>query len=156
LKIYEEKIIRKSCFIIATNNLDEENLSNREIFNKYKNQSKVEKCFRFLKDPMFLASSLYLESPKRIMALLMVMTTCLLVYASLEYKIRKELKEHNKNFPNQLGRPVQNPTARWIFQCFFGIHLLVINEKDEFILNLNEKHSLILNLLGRSYQAFYS
>ena len=41
-----------------------------------------------MKDPSFLASSLYLKKPERIMALFMVMTVCLLVYASLEYRIR--------------------------------------------------------------------
>jgi transposase len=43
----------------------------------------VERGFRFLKDPLFLASSLYLKSPKRIMTLMRVMTLCLLVYAHL-------------------------------------------------------------------------
>jgi len=36
----------------------------------------------------------YLKKPERIMALLMVMTVCLLVYAALEYRIRKALKDH--------------------------------------------------------------
>ena len=49
----------------------------------YKGQARAERGFRFLKDPQFLASSLYLKKPERIMALLMVMTVCLLVYAAL-------------------------------------------------------------------------
>ena len=39
-----------------------------------------ERGFRFLKDPLFFASSLFLKNPKRIMALLMVMLLSLLVY----------------------------------------------------------------------------
>ena len=47
----------------------------------YKDQGvSVERGFRFLKDPMFYAESLYLKSLKRIMALLMVMTLSLLLY----------------------------------------------------------------------------
>jgi transposase len=42
----------------------------------------VERGFRFLKDPPFLASSLSLKKPERLMALLMVMTGCLLVYVA--------------------------------------------------------------------------
>jgi len=42
---------------------------------------------------MFLADSLFLKSPKRIMALMMVMTICLLVYAALEYRMRQSMKE---------------------------------------------------------------
>ena len=41
-----------------------------------------ERGFRFLKDPMFLASTLFLKKAQRIMALLFVMTLCLLVYAA--------------------------------------------------------------------------
>jgi transposase len=86
----------------------------------------VERGFRFLKDQRFLAASLYLKTPERIMALLMVMTVCLLVHAALEYRIRQALKEHGATFPNQKGQPVQNPTARWVFQYFVGLHVLLI------------------------------
>ena len=83
-------------------------------------------AFRVLKAPRFLASSLSLKKPERIMALLRVMTVCLLVYAALEYRIRQALKDHDATFPNQTGQPVQNPTARWVFQYFVGIHVLLI------------------------------
>ena len=89
----ETRLKRKSCFIIATNELDEKALPNPEVIVQYKNQQKVEKGFRFLKDPMFLADSRHRESPKRIMALMMVMTICLLVYAALEYRMRQSMKE---------------------------------------------------------------
>jgi hypothetical protein len=52
-----------------------------------------ERGFRFRKDPQFLAASLYLKKPERIMALLMVMTVCLLGYAALEYRIRQALQQ---------------------------------------------------------------
>jgi hypothetical protein len=45
------------------------------------------------------------------MVLLMVMTTCLLLYAALEYHIRKALKDHQATFPNQKDQPVQNPRS---------------------------------------------
>jgi transposase len=74
----------KSCFILATNELDTTALPAAEVLAGYKKQSTAERGFRFLKDPRFLATSLYLKKPERIMALLMVMTICLLVYAALE------------------------------------------------------------------------
>ena len=77
-----------SCFILATNELDEGQLPPQAVLDGYKGQAQAERGFRFLKDPQFLASSLYLKKPERIMALLMVMTVCLLVYAALEYRIR--------------------------------------------------------------------
>lgn len=53
--IIEEKNIklrRKSCFILATNQLDMEDLDEEELKRRYKqDQQKVERGFRFLKDP---------------------------------------------------------------------------------------------------------
>lgn len=147
---------RKSCFILATNQLDHELLPEEELIAAYKDQQKVERGFRFLKDPMFMASTLFLKSPKRIMALMMVMTLCLLVYAALEHRIRKALKEHGKTFPNQKGVPITTPTARWIFQFFKGIHVLVIGQIQTLILNLNEHHMKILKLMGNRYELLYS
>ena len=48
----------------------------------YKDQGvTVERGFRSLKDPMFYSERPYLKSPKSIMALIMVMTLSLLMYA---------------------------------------------------------------------------
>ena len=56
----------------------------------------------------------------------MVVTVCVLVYAALAYRIRQVLQDHDATFPNQQGKPVQNPTARWVFHDFVGIHVLRI------------------------------
>ena len=87
--------------------------------------------------------------PRRIMVLMMVMTLCLLVYAALEYRIREA-------FPNQKGKPASNPTTRWVFQFFSGIHLLLVGGTQQLILNLNEHHLRLLKLLGRRYEKLYS
>jgi transposase len=150
------KLRQESCFILATNHLDPSALSEQELIRAYKDQQKVERGFRFLKDPLFLASSLYLKSPKRIMALLMVMTLCLLVYAALEYRLRQALKNIQQMFPNQKGQPVENPTMRWIFQLFVGIHLLIIQQVQTLVLNLKGHHRQVLQLLGPPYEALYS
>lgn len=89
----------------------------------------MERGFRFLKDPAFLAASLYLKKPERIMALLMVMTVCLLVYAALEYRIRQSLEAYESTFPDQRGKRTATPTARWVFHYFVGIHLLYLPEQ---------------------------
>jgi len=122
------RLQRKSCFILASNQLDMEVLSDLDLIEAYKDQQKVERGFRFLKDPLFMASTLFLKSTKRVMALMMVMTLCLLVYAALEYRIRETLLIHDHTFPNQKGKAVQNPTARWVFQFFSGIHILLIEQ----------------------------
>ena len=153
---HEALVAQQSCFILATNALDDRTLPPLELLEGYKGQQHVERGFRFLKDPRFLAASLYLKNPERIMALLMVMTVCLLVYAALAYRIRKGLTDSQATFPSQKGQPIQNPTARWVFQYFGGIHLLRIPGEGAFILNLNDQHRQLLRILGHPYEAFYS
>jgi transposase len=63
------RIDQQSCFILATNELDEGQLSSQAVLDGYKGQARAERGFRFLKDPQFLASSLYLKKPERVMAL---------------------------------------------------------------------------------------
>ncbi len=79
-------------FILATNILDEERLPNQQLLSCYKEQSSsVERGFRFLKDPMFFADSLFLKSPVRMMAMIMIMGLALLIYALAEREIRLAL-----------------------------------------------------------------
>jgi transposase len=114
----QARVDQHSCFILATNELDEGQLSAQAVLDGYKGQAQAERGFRFLKDPQFLASSLYLKKPERIMALVMVMTVCWLVYAALEYRMRTALKEQAATFPDHKGQRIQNPTARWVCHYF--------------------------------------
>jgi transposase len=152
----EAFVAQQRCFILATNALDDRTLPPQALLEGYKGQHHAECGFRFLKDPRFLASSLYLKKPERIMALLMVMTVCWLVYTALEYRIRKGLMASQATFPNQRGQPGQHPTARWVFPYFSGIHLLRIPGEGAFVLNVNDQHRQLLRLLGHPYEALYS
>jgi transposase len=144
----------KGKFIVATNELDKEKLDDQEVLSAYKGQSKVEGGFRFLKDPQFIAATLFVKKPERVEALLFIMTLALTVYAALEYKIRQQLVEKNETVPNQLGKQVKNPTTRWVFQCFSNIHVLY-GQNEKSILNLKTINQQIINLLGDKYHKYY-
>lgn len=153
---FEKMAHTKGKFIIATNDLDEVKFSDIQCFDTYKGQSKVERGFRFLKDPQFLASTIFVKKPERVEALLFIMTTCLTVYAAIEYRIRQQLEQQNLDFPNQLGKKVKNPTARWVFQCFSNINLLCNDTIEKpIILNLKPNNLFIINLLGEKYFKYY-
>lgn len=51
----------------------------------------------------------------------MVMTLALPVYSITQQRMRHELKRLETTLPNQIEKPVQNPTLRWIFQLMEGI-----------------------------------
>ena len=151
---FEAMAHTKGKFIVATNELNALKLDNEAFFKTYKGQSKVEKGFRFLKDPQFIAATLFVKKPERVEALLFIMTLCLTVYAAIEYRIRQKLQTENETLPNQLGKEIKNPTARWIFACFTGIHVLYDTEKV-CILNFKPLHLKIVNLLGNNYRKYY-
>jgi len=142
----------KACFIVATN-IPEGQLSDAEVFGAYKNQSLVERGFRFLKDPLFFVSSLFLKKPSRIQGLLMVMTLSLLVYAIAQRRLRNELDQQGQTLPNQIGIPTARPTLRWIFQALEGIHQVAIATETGvrvLIEGITELRMKILQLLGPS------
>jgi transposase len=153
---YQQRLKRKSCFILATNQTDKTLIDGHQMLADYKNQQKVERGFRFLKDPMFLASTVFLKSPKRIMALTMVMTVCLLVYAALEHRMRKALLDSDSSLPNQTGKMINNPSIRWVFQYFQNIPVIYLQQTKNAVLNVNNHHKKLLQLMGKSYIRLYS
>ncbi len=145
---------RAGRFILATNVLDEKNLPNDEVLTEYKGQQSSERGFRFLKDPLFFTSSVFLNTPRRVAALAMVMGLCLLVYTLGQRQLRQALADAEETIPNQLKKPTSTPTLRWIFQCFQAVHLICLDRQPQ-ISNLNDARLKILRFLGSSCQKYY-
>ncbi len=99
-------------FVIATNILDESELSHEAMIVEYKAQQSSERGFAFLKDPLFFADSIYLKSPERIKALAMIMRLCLLVYTLGQRQIRAALSAAKSTVKNQLDKATDRPTLR--------------------------------------------
>jgi transposase len=53
-----------------------------------KDQGGIERGFLFLKDPVFLASSVFVKKPERIVALSLIMGLCVLVSRLAECRLR--------------------------------------------------------------------
>ena len=145
---------RAGRFILATNVLDPEALSPTQALQEYKAQQGTERGFRFLKDPLFFASSVFLKSPERIMALAFIMALCLLVYTLGQRQLRQALQQADQTLPNQLGKGTQHPTLRWIFQCFMAIHLVTLNGVQQ-VVNLTEERHHMLQFFGAPYRKYY-
>ncbi len=102
-----------------------------------------------------MAANFFVKKPERVEALLFIMTLCLTVYAALEYRVRQELLQQDQSVPNQLGKPVQNPTTRWIFALFTGIHIVYGIDYEPITLNIKPIHTKILTLFGSKYLKYY-
>lgn len=146
---------RAGCFILATPVLENKpELSADDILSHYKDQKYSEAGFRFCKDPMFFADSVFVKNPEPIEALSFIMGLCLLVYSLGQRYLRQALAQAKATVPNQLGQPTTRPTLRWIFQCFQAVHLLVIEGTPQ-VLNLTTERLRSLKFFPKPCLAYY-
>jgi len=153
----ESRKQQSACFVLGTN-IDASQLSDPEVIRAYKAQAQVEGGFRFLKDPLFFVSSLFVKKPCRIQGLLMVMTCALLVYAVTQRRLRHQLAHQSETLPNQINQPIARPTLRWVFQLLEGIHRVRVTVQGtvhDLIEGLNEVQMKILRLFGEDVCQLY-
>jgi transposase len=148
----------KGRFVLATNVFDEKRLPDSEILKEYKAQSGTEKSFKFIKNATFEIDSVFLKTPRRIEALMMVMTLCLMVYGVAEHNVREALVKRNETVPKPGGKPTSNPSLKRIYQLFFGIQELwvTINGKTtKHVTNVSALIRQILKYFGPRAKAIY-
>lgn len=138
---------RHRRFILATNVLDEQTYPAQRLLKEYKAQQHVERGFRFLKDPLFFTSSVFVKKPQRVEALALVMALTLLVYSLGQRQLRTQLAQANDTVLDQKQRPTANPTFRWILQKFQAIHLVSVGTAQQ-VSNLSEERTKIIRLMG--------
>jgi transposase len=146
---------RLGRFVLASN---DKTLDGELMLQYYKGQNAVEKGFRFLKDKSFRVAEVYLKKEERIEALSMIMALSLLIYSIAEWMLREKLKESGETVSNQLGKPTQCPTLKWIFQNFRNINEAIIELKGSIhreIINLNEEQIKIIKLFGQGCEKYY-
>jgi transposase len=146
--------VRCGRFILATNILDSVQFTADDALREYKAQQGTERGFRFLKDPLFFTSSVFLKSAKRIEALGMIMALCLLVYNLAQRQLRMALALNQETIPNQLGKPTNSPTLRWVFQCFMAVHLVSFQGLTQ-VVNLSPARLHILSFFSLACQRYY-
>ena len=147
----------KACFVLGTNS-EAEQLHDPAVIQAYKSQAQGEGGFRFLQDPLFFVSSLFVKKPCRIQELLMVMTLALRVYSVTQRRLRQQLARQNETVPNQINQPTQRPTWRWVFQLLEGIHRIRVTMQGQvhnLIEGLGEVQTKILRLFGEEVCRLY-
>ena len=156
----EEVVIEKERdklgrFVLATNDLS---LSPDEILSYYKSQSTIERGFKFLKNDSFHVSEVYLKKESRIEALSMIMVLCLFLYSIAQWRLRTKLKGTNSFVRNQVKKPVQNPTMRWVFFLFRGVtevEIAIDEAVETKVANMKEELWKILDLMGVECKNYY-
>ena len=154
LSVIEAEQIAAGRFILATNILDTQEVSDRQILLEYKAQQSNERGFRFIKDPLFFTSSVFVKNPERVEAIGMIMGLCLLVYNLGQRKLRQQLSATNEGVRNQVKKLTNKPTMRWIFQMFQAVHLVTVNGEKQ-VSNLTQDRQDILKHLGQYCSRYY-
>ena len=111
-------------YVIATNDL-ERNWTMGELLSTYRRQSVIERCWRCCKNPKMMVDAIYLQKPSRIDALLWLMEIALLVYAALEYRVRKVMKEKGLKLTGSEHRINRRPTGEFLLK-----HVSYMNEVE--------------------------
>ena len=148
---------RKASFVLGTS-IPSDALADEELLPGYKGQGTAERGFRFLKEPVFFTSSLFVKKPCRIQGLLMVMTLALLIYSLAQRRVRQELAQQQETLPNQIGLPTATPTLRWIFQLLEGINVVTVviqHQVRVIIEGLTDLRKKILQLFGQKVCQIY-
>ena len=111
---------------------------------------------RSRKAPRCLAAARALKNPERRLALLMVMTVCVLVDAALEDRLRTGRTDSQATCPRQNGQPRPHPTARWVVQSVGGIPRLRLPGEGAVGLQVPAQHRQLRRILEPPDEAFYA
>jgi hypothetical protein len=156
----EAEALRRAAYIIGTNLLDEEAWPDEAVIALYHEQTVAEQGFAFLKDPLFLASSVFVKKPQRIVAIAFIMVLW-----------RHGLQVGRGPRAPALGRdgtdrprsgPQTHPRARRCAGCSSAVCGLDLHHtmqpdgtRETEILRLTDGHRQIVHLLGPTYERCY-
>jgi transposase len=148
----------EECFVLITS-IEKSELDGAEILRQYKSQIVVEMQFKLLKEPA-LASAIYIKTPERINALVMLLNISLLIRALIQFILRKNLKESQEEAP-RIGwdrKKLENPTIKFIIDALQHSYLTKEPDGSYYYDFCNKEHNLrvttILKLLGITVEDF--
>ena len=83
---------------------------------------------------------------------MMIMTLCLMVYNFAQYNMRKCMEEQGDVLPNQVGKPINNPTMKWIAELMNMIAVVTIitdDKRHRIVTNVKKVHQRIIVYFGK-------
>ena len=116
---------KEATFVLVTNE-SREKLDDRSVLSQYKNQSRAEMCFRFLKQPLFVRG-IFLKTPRRVEALGYVILLAVMVAAFLQRRIRKALQDQNATILAPGNRVLDRSTVTAILDMLQYISVVYLH-----------------------------
>lgn len=156
--LVSKKVDEEILYVIGTTDTNRK-WTMYQLLATYKRQSTVERAWRCCKDPKFFIDSLYLESPERIDALLWIKMIALLVYATIEYKLRATMKKNNLTLPAPDKKSEQDqPTMMRFLQYLSNsnINLIYRGLSNIEVSYIPNEIIYILNAFGGKYCKYFN
>jgi len=116
----------EGVFVLKTN-LSKKKHPIATVLAKYREQSKVEKRFHHLKGPLAV-TPMFLENPKRIAGLLIILMWALTLLALMERQVRKNLKGQPMYGLYPENRPSPAPTGPRLIEKFASLCIVIIHD----------------------------
>jgi transposase len=116
----------EGVFVLKTN-LSKTKHSIATVLAKYREQSKVEKRFHHFKGPLAV-TPMFLQNPKRIAGLLIVLMWALTVLSLMERQVRKNLNGQPMYGLYPENRPSPAPTGPRLIETFATLCIVIIHD----------------------------
>ena len=130
-----------------------------ELLSTYKRQSTIERMWKISKDPKILLNALYLKAPRRIQALMWVLSIALLVFAATEYLMKKAMKDNSIKIPSPDHRmDLAVPTLLRFKQYVDNSHisLLFSSETQTFkVVGITDVFAKVITAMGQDWVRYY-
>ncbi len=146
--LLEAALDRESCFVLATDRprTGPDALSDPDALQLYKEEFKVEGCFKSSKGPLEIAP-VFLKTPKRLAGLALVYIIALTVYALIQRETRTRLAAEKTTIPGNKG-PTATPTTEVVFRLMEGLSSLRSPTSPTTVVGVTTDQAKLLRVLG--------
>jgi transposase len=145
---FEAELDRASCFVLATDRakVGPDALSDADALQLYKEEFKVEGCFKSSKGPLEIAP-VFLKTPKRLAGLTLVYIIALTVHALIQRETRARLARERTTIPGNKG-PTATPTTAVVFRLMAGLSTIRSGSSRVSVVGMTTEQAKLLRLLG--------
>jgi transposase len=123
-----ERVKELEGVFVLKSNLSKKKHPIAKVLAKYREQTKVEKRFHHLKGPLAV-TPMFLENPKRIAGLLIILMWALTVLSLMERQVRKNLKGQPMYGLYPENRPSPAPTGPRLIEKFETLCIVIIRDR---------------------------
>lgn len=152
----EHWLQQESTFVLVSNDAKQVPVyTAQELLREYKQQTRVETCFRHLKNPLVIDSFL-VEKPERVEAIGYVFMMVLLFSRILEKRVRDALQQDHMPLITIENMKNSRPTIRVLIHLFQGVHVLIEPDGTRWLFEeeWDERRKRALRLMGFTEATF--